>query len=48
MRGRVESVAWLEGLLEHLPARVAHALLLQPEAFFLMIWSTLKTVELHL
>ena len=48
MRGLLDSVPWPEGLLEQLPAQAAHTLSLQPEAFFLMKWSTLRTVERHL
>ena len=47
MSGSVEGTAWLEGLLEHLQARVAHVLEVLPEAFILVIWSTLRMVERH-
>ena len=48
VRGLLDTVPWPEGLLEQLPAQAAHTLSLQPEAFFLMKWSTLRTVERHL
>ena len=48
VRGLLDTVPWPEGLLEQLPAQAAHTLSVQPEAFFLMKWSTLRTFERHL